>query len=1240
MASRQVAVLTSIQQLFHRGAVSGLGDGELLERFATGNDEAAFAALVAQHGPMVLGVCRRIVRDEHDVEDAFQATFMVLVKRVSSIRDPGRLGPWLHGVARRVAMRARAQAIRRRVRQGQSDELSVVEEPAMRHAYRTGGDDVLEVIDEEVARLPASYRDAVVLCDLEGRSYAEAARRLRCPLGTLQSRLARGRARLRSRLVKRGVAPFAVTAILAEGARAAVPDALAKAAILSATTGAASAAAAALAVPIARSLAMSTVKTVAGTLILAAFALGAGLVARNRLRAEPPGRPPVADPRAALTLQPPRADRTLELEVVDAADRSPLAGASVLLRVIRGQAQTSQGTTDDEGRFPIALSGDATYFLQIVAAHPGFVPIEVRWSGAKIPGAYTLALPRGVGMGGVVRDEKGRPIAGARVFASPSENGPGGPERYATLGQEIAGVLTDAQGRWRSDSLPATAGPGTRLAVEITHPDFSTIRQNVTAGEARKLSSVHVMKQGTSVTGTVLSPTGRPVAGATVVVQSMGDQWKCQRLQTDPQGQFHSGRFIDPKWAEIMVTVQADGAAWAMRLITVTPEIPPQVIKLAPRKPLRGRVVDSQGRPIADAAVGSTNGLRNGHFDWEVETDADGRFVWVEVPVTGTILLDVYKSPFVQALGRRVEPGTYEVTITLHRPQHLHGTVTDAETGRPIDRFVLISGWGPRPGTRPEWLQGSARPFGAGTFDLPDGLFPDQGFPRSIRIEAEGYVPGELLGFLDNVEDVAHDFKLRRAATLTGIIRGPDGRPLAGADVALSGGDYDARIHNGQLLANRTVREAPHMKTGPDGRYTFRPQGERVAIIAAHDAGFAVRSAADLAASTDVTLVPWGRIEGVMKIGTKPAPGQKAEALLLDTPGFSGLVYYDTLTDESGRFVWERVTPGRMGVHRYVEDANHRGRTASNPVNVDVKPGETVRVQVGGTGRPVVGRLSVPAGIALSDLVLDNGGNLSTERPEPAKPVDYPDWTRERQQDWWHAYSRTPEGRAYFENRERQYALALGSDGFFRIEDVPPGRYVLRLPFEGRTEGYRAGRAYARADVVVPEIRDGRSDEPLDIGAIPLEVFPFRELNVSDRVPAITSRAADGRPLDLAALRGKFVVLVFWADSPWAIASIPHVKATFDAFGRDPRLVIVGLYRGASPEQMQRQAVHRGLAWEQRYLGNWEDANPIAAAFGVRIPAAVFLIDPDGRVIAKDLQGDAIKQAVAAALKPQPAGDH
>ena len=124
---------------------------------------------------------------------------------------------------------------------------------------------------------------------------------------------------------------------------------------------------------------------------------------------------------------------------------------------------------------------------------------------------------------------------------------------------------------------------------------------------------------------------------------------------------------------------------------------------------------------------------------------------------------------------------------------------------------------------------------------------------------------------------------------------------------------------------------------------------------------------------------------------------------------------------------------------------------------------------------------------------------------------------------------------------------------------MPAGRYVLKLPFRGSVGDDSSGRlAFARADVEVPEIPGGRSDEPLDIGPIPLEVFPFRELNVGGRVPDIIPKAADGRPLDLAALRGKVVLLAFWSTR-WSMASLPHLKATHDVFGRDPRFVMIGL---------------------------------------------------------------------------------
>ncbi len=216
------------------------------------------------------------------------------------------------------------------------------------------------------------------------------------------------------------------------------------------------------------------------------------------------------------------------------------------------------------------------------------------------------------------------------------------------------------------------------------------------------------------------------------------------------------------------------------------------------------------------------------------------------------------------------------------------------------------------PGARVEWLRQSSSilPLGNGRYDLRGGLFPDQGLNRSIRIEAEGYLPAELLGFRDDAEDIAHDFKLRKATPLSGVVRGSDGKPVAGAEVALSNSDNYVRIENGHLMFNLVVDTANHTKTGWDGRYTFRPQEKPVAIVAAHEAGFGVRPRDQLAPAFDVTLVPWGRIEGVLKIGKNHAPNKKVSAWL-NNHAFDGRIDYETTTDEHGRFVFERVTPAR-----------------------------------------------------------------------------------------------------------------------------------------------------------------------------------------------------------------------------------------------------------------------------------------------------------------------------------------
>lgn len=195
-----------IQVLFHSGSVAGLSDGQLLERFTTRGDqdaERAFALLLQRHGATVLRVCRGVLRDEHDAEDAFQATFLVLASKAGSIRRRHSVGSWLYGVALRVASEMRSVAARRRVHEGRAAGLRP-------ETVGAEVDDLGLVVLEELGQLPDRLRAAVVLCYMEGHTCEEAASQLGWPVGTVKSRLNQARQRLRGRLLRRGLSPLVV----------------------------------------------------------------------------------------------------------------------------------------------------------------------------------------------------------------------------------------------------------------------------------------------------------------------------------------------------------------------------------------------------------------------------------------------------------------------------------------------------------------------------------------------------------------------------------------------------------------------------------------------------------------------------------------------------------------------------------------------------------------------------------------------------------------------------------------------------------------------------------------------------------------------------------------------------------------------------------------------------------------------------------------------------------------------
>src|SRR5262245_62066008 len=175
-------------------------DGQLLDSFAAHSETAALEALVRRHAPMVWGVCRRVLRNHHDAEDAFQATFLVLVRKAASIYPRAKVGNWLYGVAHQTALKARASRSKRAVRERKVADMP---EPALPEP--TLDNDLQPLLDQELSRLPKKYRTVIVLCDLEGMTKRAAARQLGLPEGTVASRVARARTMLAKRLAAKGV---------------------------------------------------------------------------------------------------------------------------------------------------------------------------------------------------------------------------------------------------------------------------------------------------------------------------------------------------------------------------------------------------------------------------------------------------------------------------------------------------------------------------------------------------------------------------------------------------------------------------------------------------------------------------------------------------------------------------------------------------------------------------------------------------------------------------------------------------------------------------------------------------------------------------------------------------------------------------------------------------------------------------------------------------------------------------
>jgi RNA polymerase sigma factor (sigma-70 family) len=689
-AKRHDGSLREIRILFDEGSVAGLTDRQLLERLRTktgDSAELAFSALMERHGPMVARVCRDVLWDANDVNDAFQATFLVLILKAPSIRKRDSLASWLYGVAQRVAAESRSAAARRKIHERRASERRI-------HLVKdTIDDDPGPILHDELSRLPSRYRAPLILFYMEGRTCEEVAQQLDLPVGTVKSQLSRGRERLRRRLLRRGFGPAIVTLealLTGETAQAASLAATTRAAFRLAALRASGAGAvpvgvAVLAERVLRSMLVSTVKgalsfALAGAALLVALTISQA----GDDNANPPPGPP--KPATAAT-DADRSMRVMLIRVIDVRDKKPLKG--VALRVDVNGRPKSNVVTDGEGSLKLTFPPGEPKSVSVWAKKDGFVPVSVSWGSVNdasaLPTFYAIELEPGTMLGGLVKDEQGQPIEGATVFLLATR-----PPRWGQQRPDIWDypVKTNAQGRWHCDCLSASLD---EVLIRLSHPDYVSdtsygATPRPTIEQLRDQTGVMVMKKGHVLKGRVLDLEGKPVAKATVAQGSDRHGTHYPTTETDAEGRF---TFPPVAAGEVILTVQARGHAPGLKAVVATRNINPVEFRLGPGHVIQGRIVDPADRPIAGAIVAVDTWRTHRSLNWRVETDAEGRFRWDEAP-EDPVTIDTGKQGFIWIRRHEIRASAAEVAITIHPTWRISGRVTDAETGKSIEKFSVL----------------------------------------------------------------------------------------------------------------------------------------------------------------------------------------------------------------------------------------------------------------------------------------------------------------------------------------------------------------------------------------------------------------------------------------------------------------------------------------------------------------------------------------------------------------------
>jgi protocatechuate 3,4-dioxygenase beta subunit len=794
------------------------------------------------------------------------------------------------------------------------------------------------------------------------------------------------------------------------------------------------------------------------------------------------------------------AARVFELRVVDAETGQGLPGARVVCSYVLGRerVQPEATQTDLEGRCSIPLPEGLIGCLDVGAQLDGHARRSLTWLGGyeePMPTTYVLRLERAGRLGGWVRDQEGRPVPGAEVrVACPM----GRADREFAPVYEWAGLpgdsvvsRTDAAGWWSC----ALIAPGwDRLWIEVRHPAFiladfiadtnepltggprEADPQALAAGEA-----ILVLRPGHRLEGVVLDDQGQPLPQAKVCLFERDDRERATAT-TDAAGAFQLTS-LGPGRARVCAA--APGYAPTARGVDIRSGMDRVVLRLERGGSFRLRVVDERGRPAANVLVAAEPPGR-WITAWQAQTDADGRAQLDAIPphLVSSLRFHAGAEGYFTRREASLPTDVPEPTLTLESSLRVSGQVQDAETGRPVDPFKAIPCAG---ATSVGYRRSQARRGRDGEYAL---MFDELVLPLRVRIEAEGYEPVLSPPLKLDPREQRLDFRLRRKdrqRDVQGVVLLPDGQPAAGAHVAL------LTFECGAVLDRQRFRNDPDLQLAAaddSGRFRFESDPTAHTVAAVHPQGFGRTPTRGESESLVVRLEPWGRVTG--RVCTRSTPFAHQELFLITIAAWRfGLedmpLHYPAFTaqsDDQGRFAFAEVPPGWFELVL----SHGLGQPFTHSRWVHVRPGETVEVQLGGSGRLVQGRFAAPEG-----LFIEGPGRIRhpvLRPPNPPPPAEVRSWElepaeRRRRLD----PLESPEWMRWLEAQRRSVPLLVAADGSFQADDVEPGDYTLEAQLLGEPcldsdpEALMrvAVAASIRQPVSIPATKAG-AEVPVDLG--------------------------------------------------------------------------------------------------------------------------------------------------------------